>query len=100
MKKIFLLITLLFIVTACSSLSYEPIATHITININPDKTDFAALDSKTKVQDCNWGFLDVSVNHRIKDLMRNNNLSKIYWVEYEEGQILFWKKHCIVLYAD
>lgn len=99
MKKLFLSLMLLIGITACST-HYEPLLPKISITIDPEKVDFAELDRKKKVQDCNWGFLEASTAHRIKDLMKKNRLSKIYWVEYEEASILLWKEHCITLYAD
>lgn len=96
MKQLLLSVALLLTITACSNI-YSPSA---TINIDSSKVNFSELNTKKKIKDCNWGFLGVMSNHDITTLMNKNNVSKMYWVDYELGNILLWSKHCVIIYAD
>ncbi len=97
MKKLFLSLVLLVTITACASTVHAPKA---FIEIDSSKVNFNELEKKTKIRDCNWGFLHVQDSHDIKTLMHKNNVSKISWIDYEFGNVLLFAKHCVIIYAD
>ncbi|MCP3922556.1 MAG: lipoprotein [Desulfobacterales bacterium] len=97
MKKIILVISLLFIVTGCSTV-YSPASNNVNIN----EVDFSRIDEMKQGIACSYfifGFGPFGET-RLTQAIKNGSIKKVKAVEYENAAYPFYSKSCICVYGD